>query len=110
MLVRICQSSAGSWLLIGDQLNDPEDWTRFLPCHSANSERFKFDAAVKQSSDKLPFKLSASKTLMVWGRSVYEYDWRVGDDELLAHAMQIAEGFNVELFLGDADPYVRSVA
>jgi hypothetical protein len=47
---------------------------------------------------------------MVCGRSVYEYDWRMGDDEILSHAMQIADGFEVELLLGDANPYVRSVA
>lgn len=110
MIVRIGQSSTGIWLLIGDQLNDPADWTRFLPCHGADSERFKFDVAVKQSSGKLSFKLNANKTLMVSGKSVYEYDWRIADDQILEHAMEIADIFGVELMLGDADQYIRSVA
>src|ERR1700730_16751313 len=100
MLIRICQASAGNWLLIAENINDPQEWTRFLPCHQADSERFKFDSTVKQSLDKTPYAVRLCKPMLVRGKSVHEYEWTMPEEDILAHAMDIAETLHVELLIG----------
>lgn len=110
MIIKIFQPPTHNWLLIADQLDDPEGWTRFVPCHTATSQRFLFETTVRESVG--PIKLKACKELFARGRSVFEYDWESDENEILAHAMDIADKLQAELVISDStsEPLSRSVA
>src|SRR5580658_7723889 len=99
MIIKIVQPPTNNWLLIADQLNDPETWSRFVPCHTNDSERYLFETTVR--SGDCATKLKARKELMFRGRSVFEYDWQMDESDILAHAMQIADQLGSELTIGD---------
>jgi hypothetical protein len=86
--------------LIADQLNDPESWSRFVPCHSSESERYLFESTVRGAGESL---LKARKELMSRGRSVYEFDWQMSETDILTYATELAERLAAELVIGDAD-------
>lgn len=112
MIIKLVQPPSHYWLLIGDQLNDPDTWTRFIPCHTSDSERYLFDATVR-SSGAMATKLKAQKELQRRGRSVYEYGWDLDETDILAHAMQIADQLGLELVILDtleATAIARDVA
>jgi hypothetical protein len=109
MIIMLINPPIRNWLLIGDQLNDPQDWTRFVPCHSANSDRYLFDSTVKEMSSGIKIKLCPN--LLSRGRSVFEYDWETDEAVILAHALSIAEKIDAELSFGEqTDPLWRSAA
>jgi len=101
MIIKLIQPPSHYWLLIGDQLNDPDTWTRFIPCHTSDSDRYLFDSTVR-SSGAMATKLKAQKDLMRRGRSVFEYDWQSDETDILAHAMQVADQLGLELIIMDA--------
>jgi hypothetical protein len=96
MIIKLFQPPTKNWLLIAEQLDDPETWDRFIPCHTVTSQRWRFDCTVKQSCSDL-LKLKSCKDLLKRGTSIFEYDWTVEEDDILSHAIQIAEKFDLEL-------------
>lgn len=99
MIITLFQPQARNWLLIADQLDDPPTWDRFVPSISPDSQRARFDGAAKDAAGSA-VKIQVRKDLLVRGLSVFEYDWNTLDDDILAHAMQVAESLDVELFMG----------
>ena len=109
MIIILINPPARNWLLVASQLDDPQGWTRFVPCHTVESQRYQFESTVKESSAVLKPKLC--QNLLSHGRSVFEYDWETDEDAILAHAMEIAERLDSELRFGEpADPLWRCVA
>jgi hypothetical protein len=109
MIIKLIQPPAHNWLIIADQLNDPETWTRFIPCHTADSERYKFETVIRTTCDD-SITLKPSKELMKRGRCVYEYDWQVNETDILMHAMQVAEQLGMELDVAGSAETIRDVA
>jgi hypothetical protein len=97
MIIKLFQPPTRCWLLIAEGLDDPPTWDRFLPSHSASSQRWKFDCAVKETSDGI--KLAQCRDLMKRGTSVYEYDWETQEDVILCHAIQVAEFLDQDLVM-----------
>jgi hypothetical protein len=91
MIIKLFQPPTKNWLLIAEHLNDPPTWHRFVPCHTTDSERWQFDSAVKVEAAANGLKLKPCKELLALGVSVFEYDWNTSDDDILHHAMQVAE-------------------
>lgn len=100
MIITLSQPPAKNWLLIAEQLNDPATWDRFVPCHSADSERAVYDAQVKASACEAGVTVKPCKELLARGISVFEYDWNTLDDDILSHALTVAEQLGVELMMG----------
>ncbi len=98
MIIKLFQSQTKGWLLIAEQLEDPPTWDRFLPCHSPTSERSQFENTAKQVAGS-EIKLKPCKELLKRGTSVLEYDWQIGEDDILCHAIQVAETLGFELIL-----------
>lgn len=102
MIVRLMEPTAAScacnWLLQAEGLRDPVGWTRFLPFHSTDSDRFRFDTTVRELHPGV--KVLLRKNLLDEGVSIFEYDWSVAEDVVLEHAMQVAESLGTELVLG----------
>lgn len=96
MIIKLFQPPTKNWLLIAEQLDDPTTWDRFLPCHTATSERWRFDCVAKEASGS-ELKLKPCKDLLRRGTSVFEYDWEIEESEILGHAMQVAEILGLEL-------------
>lgn len=103
MIIRLFQPRTRNWLLIAEQLDDPQNWDRFVPCHTAGSERWQFDCTVKEEAALRKIQLKPCKDLLTRGFSVFEYDWNTLDDEILDHAMQVAAHLNRELEVGAPD-------
>jgi len=102
MIIRLTEpssnNSANNWLLQAEGLRDPAGWTRFVPCHSADSDRFRFDATVRETDPRV--NLGHRKNLLDEGLSVFEYAWNVPEDVILEHAMKVADALGAELVLG----------
>jgi hypothetical protein len=96
MIIKLFKPATRNWLIIAEQLDDPQMWDRFIPCHTVTSERWLFDCAVKQSCHG-EMLLRSCKELLKRGTSVFEYDWIVDEEEILGHAILIAEKFGLEL-------------
>ncbi len=103
MIIKLFQPPTKNWLLIAEQLDDPKNWDRFIPCHTVTSERYRFDCTVKQSTND-GLKLKSCKDLLKRGTSIFEYDWAVEEDVILSHAIQIAEVFGMELSMEAPSP------
>ena len=99
MIIKLFQPTTKNWLLIAEQLNDPPTWDRFVPCHTTASERWQFDCAVKEQAAEAGLKLKPCKDLLSCGTSVFEYDWNTLDDDILSHAMQVADELHLELVM-----------
>jgi hypothetical protein len=84
--------------LVAEQLDDPPTWDRFLPCHTVDSERSKFECAVKEATGDF-VKVALCKDLTRRGTSVFEYDWTIEEDFVLSHAMQVAHRLGLELVM-----------
>jgi hypothetical protein len=97
MIIRLFQPPTKNWLLLAEDLDDPAAWDRFLPCHSADSQRRKFEVMVKETAKTI--KIKSCKELLKRGTSVFEYDWDTNEDVILAHAMEVAENFGLELLM-----------
>ena len=112
MILRLFQPPHKNWLLVAEQLDDPHNWDRFLPCHTATSQRWQFDCTAKQLAQG-QVKLKLCNDMLKCGISVFEYDWETKEDEILAHAMDVAEKLGADLLM-DApampSPSYRSVA
>ena len=97
MIIKLFQPTTKNWLLIAEQLDDPATWDRFVPCHTSDSQRWNFDSTVKTQASSCGLILKPCKDLLTRGISVFEYDWNSADDDILMHAMQVAETLQVEL-------------
>jgi hypothetical protein len=100
MIIKLFQPASKNWLLIAEQLDDPETWDRFVPCHTTKSQRWQFESTVKEHAAGLGLKLKVCKDLLKHGTSVFEYDWNTLDDDILGHAMQVADILQIELQMG----------
>lgn len=99
MIIKLYQPPTRNWLLIAEQLDDPQDWDRFLPSHTVSSQRWLFDCMVKElAAGKL--KLKPCKELLRRGTSVFEYDWEAEEDDIIGHAMEMADKLGLDLLLG----------
>ena len=103
MILRLFQPPSKNWLLVAEQLDDPQSWDRFLPCHTAESQRWQFDCMTKKLAQG-QVKLKLCNELLKRGTSVFEYDWQTDEDEILAHAMEVSEGLNAELLMDAPTP------
>lgn len=103
MIIKLIQPPTRNWLIVAEQLDDPNGWDRFLPCHTVNSERWCFDSTVKQAAVGR-FKVSPCKELLKTGTSVFEYCWEADEADILMHAMEVAESLGTELALGSETP------
>jgi hypothetical protein len=99
MIIKLFHHPSKNWLVVADNLNDPIDWTRFAPCHTTASERWQFECAVKQQATANGLSLKVCKDLLKRGVCLFEYDWNTNDDDILKHAVQVAESLNLALQL-----------
>jgi hypothetical protein len=97
MIIRLYQPPTKNWLLVAEQLDDPPTWDRFVPCHTTQSQRWQFECAVKEKAAENGLKLQPCKEMLCCGLGVFEYDWNSNDDDILSHAMLVAESFGLEL-------------
>lgn len=104
MRIKLFKPSTYNWLLIAEDLDDPAVWDRFVPCHTAASQRWKFECVVKQYSASEGLKLKQCKELLTRGLSVYEYDWNAEDDQILSHAMAVAADMELDLLMEAPNP------
>jgi len=104
MKIKLFKPSTYDWLLIAEDLDDPAAWNRFVPCHTADSQRWKFECVVKQYSASDCLKLKQCKELLTRGLSVYEYDWNAEEEEILSHAMEVAADLELELLMEAPNP------
>ncbi len=102
MIIRLLEPAAKNWLLAAAELRDPEGWSRFVPCHTQDSDRYNFESAVRQTASA-KCQLIQCKDLQAPGVCVFEYDWSVDEEALLEHAMTVAELLGIELLIG-AEP------
>ncbi|MBC7998032.1 MAG: hypothetical protein IAF58_08830 [Leptolyngbya sp.] len=110
MQIRLIEPQLKNWLLVAEGLNDPQGWNRFVPCHDHNSERFLFEGSARETT---AIKLNLCKELLVAGSCSFEYSWDTAEDDVLEHAMDIAEKLGVELIIGvdvPLHPHTRAAA
>jgi hypothetical protein len=103
MIIKLFQPPSRGWLLIAEQLDDPQSWDRFLPSHSATSERWQFDCVAKAAGGS-DLKITPCKELLKRGTSVFEYDWQADEGDILFHAMQVAADLGLELLMDAPAP------
>jgi len=97
MIIKLIQPPAKNWLLIAAELNDPPMWDRFVPCHTTESQRWQYESTVKIEAASTGLALKQCKEMLSKGVCVFEYNWEAADDDILLHAMQVADQLNVEL-------------
>jgi hypothetical protein len=110
IILKLYQPPANNWLLIAEQLDDPPTWDRFIPCHSATSERWRFDCIAKETANNSKLKLKPCKELLTRGTSVFEYDWETEEGDILSHAMQVANTLGLDLLMAAPTPSGRTAA
>lgn len=99
MLVRLVEPCNNNWILMAEGLNDPAHWTRFSPFSGKDSDRTRFDEAVRACP--LDVQPVPCKSLLREGRSAFEYDWSLTEEAILEHSLQVAEALGLELQLGE---------
>jgi hypothetical protein len=99
MIIKLFQPPTKNWLVMAENLNDPAGWDRFVPCHTTASERWQFECAVKVQAATNGLSLKLCKDLLKRGACLFEYDWNTDDDDILQHAMQVAERLNLDLLI-----------
>lgn len=103
MIIKLFLPQTRNWILVAEQLDDPASWDRFVPCHSHTSQRWQFESKAKELAETLshssPLKLKPCKDLLSRGTSVFEYSWETEEDDILAHALQVAEAFELDLLM-----------
>ncbi len=101
MILKLYRSTTGSWLISACGLNDPSGWTRFTPCQThSNSDRVRFESAIAAAPNQL--QLSLCKNLQKFGTSTFEYDWQLTEEEVLSHAISLADELTADLSLTDS--------
>lgn len=102
MIVRLIEpctvTPSNNWMISAEGLNDPAGWSRFHPFSSQDSERSRFEGAVRE--ENLNPRPALCKTLLKPGLSVFEYDWNLDEVTILEHAMTVAERLQAELTVG----------
>ncbi len=113
MILSLTRTTTGSWLLCAYELNDSENWSRFVPS-PANSQpdRNQFVKSVELACTET-VKMHPRKEMHIRGRCVFEYNWEMSEDTILNHAMAVAADLNLELQIGElpvSSTIPRSVA
>jgi hypothetical protein len=98
MIIKLYQPPTRGWLLIAEQLDDPQGWDRFLPNHTASSQRWHFEHIAKQTAGGV-VTITPCKDLLRRGSCIFEYDWQVDEADILSHAIQVAELLGLELMM-----------
>ena len=110
MFVRLLEpyskNGSNNWLIQAEGLRDPAGWTHFVPSHGVDSDRFLFEKAVKEVYPKLP--LTVCKHFLRAGLCCFEYDWLTPEEEILEHALHVAELLRIELVLGNDSPLIAA--
>jgi hypothetical protein len=101
MIITLLQHPTKGWLLMAQQLDDPETWDRFVPTHSMQSERFHFEQATMTAAG-VQIKIKICKDMLKRGVSAYEYDWQTDEDAIITHALQVSDALGVELVMGES--------
>lgn len=96
MIIKLFQPPFGNWVIVAELLNDPPTWDRFIPSHTADSERSRFDSAAKLAAS-CNLKLKPCENLLKRGTSAFEYDWAADESDVLSHALEVADTFGLEL-------------
>ena len=96
MIIKLFHPAFNNWLIVAEELDDPKVWDRFLPCHTIQSERWKFDTTVKELAET-KVKLAPCRSYLKRGMSAFEYDWNSDEEDVLDHAMRVADVFGLEL-------------
>ncbi|HEY9714526.1 MAG TPA: hypothetical protein V6C72_13755 [Chroococcales cyanobacterium] len=110
MIIKLFQPPTKNWLIVGAQLDDPPTWDRFVPCHTTESQRWQFECTVKEEAASNGVRLKPCKDLLTRGVSVFEYDWTTEEEQILGHAMQVADRLGIELAVGGTTESVHSAA
>ena len=97
MIIKLFQPPTRNWLIIAEDLNDPASWDRFVPCHTTDSQRWQFECALKQQAATNGLVLKPCKDLLKRGICVFEYDWNTEEDDILQHALLVADMLKLEL-------------
>jgi hypothetical protein len=100
MIIKLFQPPARNWLLIAEDLKDPDTWDRFVPTHSPNSERFAFDKVVAQTAGN-SITLKVYKDLLKRGSSAYEYAWDTDQEIVISHALNVADALGADLEIAE---------
>ncbi len=106
MNVKLFNPATKNWLLIAEDLNDPATWNRLTPCEM-DSERFLFETTVRRSASP-KVKVQLCREMLSFGVSVFEYDWQTEEEDIIFHALQVAETLRLELLL--ESPKAKSAA
>ncbi len=96
MIIKLFHPAFNNWLIVAEELDDPKVWDRFLPCHTVQSERWKFDTTVKELADS-KLKLTLCRNFLKRGTSAFEYDWNAEETDVLDHAIRVAEELGLDL-------------
>jgi hypothetical protein len=109
MILKLYQPAFNNWLLIAEDLDDPSVWDRFLPCHTVESERWKFENTVKNLAGP-NLKLALCRAYLRRGVSVFEYDWTMEEGDILDHAVRVADSFGIELLFSPPNSPKKTAA
>lgn len=103
MIIKLFLPQTRNWILAAEQLDDPTGWDRFVPCHSQTSQRWQFENTVKDLAQSMSqdgvCQLKPCKDLLARGTSVFEYIWDMEEDDILSHALLVADSFGLDLLM-----------
>lgn len=103
MIIKLYLPQTKNWILAAEQLDDPISWDRFVPCHTQTSQRWQFENTAKMLSEKISqehfCKIKPCKELLSRGTSVFEYNWEMEEDDILAHALLVADSLELDLLM-----------
>lgn len=103
MIIKLFLPQTKNWILAAEQLDDPTGWDRFVPCHSQTSQRWQFEMTAKEIAETISkdhlCQLKPCKDLLVRGTSVFEYSWDMEEDDILSHALLVADSFSLDLLM-----------
>lgn len=97
MNIKLYNPATSNWLLIAEGLNDSPMWNRLVPCEM-DSERFLFETTARRNAGA-NVKLKQVNEMQSFGVCVLEYDWQTAEDDVIHHALLVAELLNAELLL-----------
>lgn len=103
MIIKLFLPQTRNWILAAEQLDDPTGWDRFVPCHSQTSQRWQFENTVKDLAETISkdhlCRMKPCKDLLARGTSVFEYAWEMEEDDILSHALLVADNLALDLLM-----------
>lgn len=88
-----------NWMLIARELEDPANWSVFLPNHGPDTDRYRFEEAAKQASGEQSVSLAAYRLLCEPTICSLEYFWSTNLSDIKQHALRVAQllSLNIEV-------------